>query len=374
MKFTVLQENIKEALYITGHITGKNINLPILNNVLIKADQGNISFISTDLELGIINKKRGKVEKEGEFTVDSKILFDYISLLPNKKIDIELIGEELKINCENYNTKIKGTSSEDFPLIPEIEDCEIYLVKIKNLKKSLSQVVFATSNSETRMELTGVLFEVVENDLFLVATDSYRLAEKKVKLEEKSKKNTRVIVPAKTIQELTRILSSVKDGSSIEEENIEIKISENQIKFLINGTELISRLIEGQYPDYKQIIPTKNNTKAVVSRQELIRVTKMSSLFSKTGINDINLDFPKDKNKIVVSSVLGQTGENITETDALVTGMDNGIVINYRYLLDCLNNISAENILVEVSDSNTPCIIKPEKDDTYLYVIMPIKQ
>ena len=374
MKFTILQENLKEALYIVGHITGKNINLPILNNVLIKAEQGNINFISTDLELGIINKKRGKVDKEGEYTFDSKILFDYISLLPNKKIDLELIEDELNINCESYNTKIKGQNPEEFPLIPEIENSETYLVKVKNLKKSLSQVIFATSNSETRMELTGVLFEINNNELFLVATDSYRLAEKKVKLEGKNQKNIRVIVPTKTTQELTRILSNIKDGSETEEANVEIKISENQIKFLISNTEIISRLIEGQYPDYKQIIPGKSNTKAIISKQELVRAVKMSSLFSKTGINDINLDFPADKNKIVVSSVMGQSGENITETDALVTGLDNGIVVNFRYLLDCLNNISSENVVLEISDANTPCIIKAEGDDDYLYIIMPIKQ
>jgi len=374
MKFTILQENLKEALYIVGHIAGKNINLPILNNILIKVEQGNISFISTDLEIGIINKKRGKVDSEGEFTFDSRILFDYISLLPNRKVELELIENELLIKCENYNTKIKGQDSEDFPLIPEIENNETYLVKVKNLKKSLSQVIFATSSSETRMELTGILFEILDDNLFLVATDSYRLAEKKVKLEAKSKKNIRVIIPTKTTQELTRILSNIKEGTENESKNIEIKISENQIKFLINGTELISRLIEGQYPDYKQIIPNSKNTTANVSRQELIRAVKMSSLFSKTGINDINLDFPKDKNKIIVSSVLGQTGENITETDALVTGLDNGIVVNYRYLLDCLNNVSSENVILEINDSNTPCIIKAENDNDYLYIIMPIKQ
>lgn len=374
MKFTILQENLKEALYIVAHIAGKNINLPILNNILIKAEQGNISFTTTDLEIGIINKKRGKVDEPGEITIDSKILFDYISLLPNEKVDLELINEELIINCINYNTKIKGQNSSDFPLIPEIENSDNFLIKTKSLKKSLSQVVFATSNSETRMELTGVLFELVEDNLFLVATDSYRLAEKKLKIENKEKKSFRVIIPAKTIQELTRILSNIKENSPEENQDIEIKITENQIKFIINGTELISRLIEGQYPDYKQIIPSKNNTSAIVLRQELIRVSKMASLFSKTGINDINLDFPKDKNKIIISSISGQAGENFSEINAEVKGIDNGIVVNFRYLLDCLNNINSEKIVIELSDSNTPCIIKPEKDDSYLYIIMPIKQ
>ncbi len=373
MKFTILQENLKEALYITGHISGKNINLPILNNILIKAEQGDLSFISTDLEIGIINKKRGKIDKSGELTVDSKIFSDYISLLPNEKVDLELIGEELHIKCKNYNTKIKIQDSSDFPIIPEIEKGENFFIKAKNLKKALSQVVFATSNSETRMELTGVLFELIDNNLVLAATDSYRLAEKKIKIENKENKSFRIIIPAKTIQELTRILSNIKE-ETLDQEDVEIKISDNQTKFVVDGTELISRLIEGQYPDYKQIIPTKSNTKSTAYKQELIRSVKMASLFSKSGINDVNLDFPQGKNKIIISSISGQAGENFTEMDAEVKGTDNGIVVNFRYLLDGLNNMNTEKVVIELSDSNTPCIIKPENDDSYLYIIMPIKQ
>lgn len=374
MKFTILQENLKEALYITSHIAGKNINLPILNNILIEADQGNINFISTDLELGIVNKKRGKVDVSGKFTIDSRIFSEYISLLPNKKIDIELQENELLINCENYSTKIKGQDAEEFPVIPDIDNNNTYAVKTEELKKSLPQVSFATSNSETKIELTGVLFEINGEDLCMVATDSFRLAEKKIKLKQKASENIRVIIPSKAIQELTRILSNQKGDGDQNSGEVEMKISENQIKFLINGTELVSRLIEGQYPDYKQIIPNKNNTNALVYRQELIRGTKMASIFSKSGINDINLDFPKNKNKIIISSISGQSGENITEIESPVKGEDNAIVVNYRYLLDCLNNISAEKVVLELSDSNTPCTIKPENDESYLYIIMPIKQ
>ncbi|NCO79798.1 DNA polymerase III subunit beta, partial [Candidatus Falkowbacteria bacterium] len=140
------------------------------------------------------------------------------------------------------------------------------------------------------------------------------------------------------------------------------------------STELVSRLIEGQYPDYQQIIPTTSKTKAISQRAELIRAVKLASLFSKTGINDINLDFPKGKNQVVVSSVSGQTGENVTSLEAKVSGEDNGIVVNYRYLLDGLNNIDSELVRLEIVDGNTPCLLKSDKETDYLYIIMPIKQ
>jgi DNA polymerase-3 subunit beta len=174
---------------------------------------------------------------------------------------------------------------------------------------------------------------------------------------------------------LLRILS-INLGDEVEEKNSEIKfyISENQILFTYGSTELVSRLIEGQYPDYQQIIPNNSKTRISINQQELVRAVKMASLFSKTGINDVNLDFPAGKNQVIISSVSGQTGENITNLEAKVSGDDNSIVVNYRYLLEGLNNIEKEIVKIEIIDSNTPCIIKPEQDDSYLYIIMPIKQ
>ena len=208
-----------------------------------------------------------------------------------------------------------------------------------------------------------------------MVTDSYRLAEKKVKIKSNSEEDKKIIVPAKTLQELLRILS-LGLGDEVEDKNQEIKfyISENQILFTYGSTELVSRLIEGQYPDYQQIIPTNSKTKVSINQQELTRAVKMASLFSKTGVNDVNLDFPAGKNQVVISSVSGQTGENITNLEAKVSGDDNGMVINYRYLLEGLNNMEKEMIKIDIIDSNTPCLIRPEQDESYLYIIMPIKQ
>lgn len=377
MKIISLQENLKQGFLIVCRITGRNINLPILNNVLIKAENGNIKLISTNLEIGITNTVRGKIESEGSFTVDSKIISDYINLLPNKKVRLELEENNLIIDSENYKTKIKGQSAEEFPLIPEVDKENYYSVAVDEFKKALSQVIFAVSTSESRLEISGVLFAFVNGALTMAATDSFRLAEKKIKANLKSDEERKIIIPAKTLQELLRIISGAAEPENTDKENNMIKffIADNQILFTYCQTELVSRLIEGQYPDYEQIIPVNIKTTAKINRVEFIRAVKAASIFSKTGINDISVDFPADKNQVIISAISSQTGENVSEIEAEVKGEDNGIVINYRYLLDGLNNMDSEEVFFDIINNNTPCILKPNKEqDKYVYVIMPIRQ
>ncbi len=380
MNLSILKENLKQGLFVVSHLAGKNANLPILNNILVEVKKEGVRLVTTNLEVGITHFIRGKVEKEGSFTVDAKIFADYINLLPNKKIDLIREDGALRVECENFKTKIKTEASEDFPLIPQIEKKNKKTVKISDLKNALAKVVFAAASSESRIELSGVLFTINQNKLVLAATDSYRLAEKELEIKEDSgegkEKNVpeqKVIVPARTIQEILRILAGLDQGEGGKKE-ISFYINDSQILFAVDNTELISRLIEGQYPDYKQIIPAAGKTTAVLNRFELIRAIKASALFSKSGINDINLDFPEGKNQVIVSSASGTTGENIVKIEAETTGIDNGIIINYQYLLDGLNNIDEETIKLEVIDGNTPCLIKPLGEKGYLYIIMPIKQ
>lgn len=377
MKFSILKENLNGALFIVSHITGKNINLPILNNIMIEAKDGSIKLISTNLEIGIIHSFRGKVERDGSFTVDSRVITDYVGLLPNKKIDIDQKENNLVIECENYKTKIRGQSAEDYPVVPMVDKNDYYSAKADEFKKALTQVIFAVSTSETRLELMGVFFSFRDNKLVLAATDSYRLAEKEINIKSNfanSQKN--IIIPARTLQELVRILSGLKENDNVGEDDNEIKfyLADNQILFTIKSTELVSRLIEGQYPDYKQIIPANIKTSAFINKADLIRAVKASALFSKININDINLDFPEGKNQAVISSASDQTGESVINLAASTKGVDNSVVINYHYLLDGLNNLEGENIKIEITDNNTPCVLRPEKEEDYLYIIMPIKQ
>lgn len=378
MKFSILQENLKQGLAIVSHIAGKNVNLPILNHVLIEAKDNTISLITTDLEIGIINKMRGKVETEGSFAVEARTLYDFVSALPNDKISVDQSETAMQLSGDNFKTKINGQNSEEFPLIPSVERDSYFVAKTDEFRKALSQVIFATSNNENRVELSGLLLNIEGDKLVMAATDSFRLAEKAIDIKAVNAENRRIIVPSKTIQELIRIMSSFKEIAGVDSEGGEVKLflSENQILFSIASTELVSRIIEGQYPDYKQIIPTQHKTRAVVNRSDFIRAIKASAVFSKTGINDINLDFPAGANKLVISSASGTSGENIFDVQCSVTGQDNGLVLNYRYLLDGLNNIETDNVILEAIDGNTPCVMHPEDKGqaSYLYIVMPIKQ
>jgi DNA polymerase-3 subunit beta len=375
MKLISVQENLKKGLLLVSHGTGKNINLPILNNIMIKAYHNTIELISTNLEIGIIHKLRGKVEDDGEFTVDAKIITEYVNLLPSENVEIEEVEGELKIECDNYKTKIKGESAKEFPLIPTVSSDNNYSCLAVDLKKALNSVAFAVSNSENRIELSGVMFNFEDEKLTLVATDSYRLAEKTISIKINSGSiNQKIIVPARTVQEVLRILSNYNSEDLSFEQNGEVTmaVSDNQILFTIDSVDLVSRLINGQYPDYKQIIPDKSKTTIITSKQNLSRAVKAVAIFSKTGINDVSLEFKN--NKIIISASSGQSGESRVDVDAEIEGIDNEVAINYRYLVDGLNNITSDKVKLSVVSNNTPCVLTADKGDDYLYVVMPIRQ
>jgi len=387
MKITCTQENLNQGLGFVSHIASKNTSLPILSNVLIKAEKGSLSLTTTNLEMGINCLVRGKIDKDGSYTVSSKLFNDYVSLLPNQKIEIELKDDFLEIKCEDQDTKIKGNSAEEFPLIPQVEKKNPYICKISDLLNALSQVIFAVSVSETRPEISGIYFNFSDNVLTLTATDSYRLAEKKIKLKEKGKEAKEVIIPARTIMELFRILSGlVGTGETTDEEannnKLEIYFEDNQVLFVVNNVELVSRIIEGQYPNYKQIIPTTHKTRAIIGVSDFIKAVKTAALFSRTGIYDINLEF-KD-GKFIVSSTNSQLGENKSKLESKIDGEDNKIIVNFRYLLDGLQNIDSTDVILEMTDINNPCLLKPAESldekkqaiaaEDYLYIVMPIKQ
>jgi DNA polymerase-3 subunit beta len=374
MKFITIKENLKQGLVIVSHLTTKNINLPILNNILIKAKKEGVELISTNLEISIEHFLRGKIEKEGEFTVDSRLINEYISLLPDEKVEIETINEDLKIKGVNYKTKIKGQTANDFPVLPKNENKNNYSLNINEFKNALSNVIFSVANNDNRVELSGIFFSFKNNNLTLVGTDSYRLSEKIIKYKNVGMDTEKtIIIPAKTVQELIRILGNIKTEEQLENnEEIKIYLNENQIFFSFGSTKLTSRIIIGNYPDYKQIIPQKEKTITVINKEALIKAVKTAGLFSKTGVNDIGLTFKK--NKIIIFSSSSQTGENSIELDSEIKGEDNEIFVNYKYLLEGLNNINSNNIIIKTTDNNTPCILKSEEEDNFLYLVMPIRQ
>ena len=368
MKLYCTQENLNKGLSVISHLANKNTNLPILNNVLLKTQEGGVLLTATNLEIGISCKVRAKVEKEGVFTVPANLLANFISLLSNdENVDMELIGKELVIKSGNQETKIKGENSSEFPLIPEVEKQDKNIVGSEDLKQALTQVVLAASLDETRIEISGVYLKFSENGLTLAATDSYRLAEKKISCKEKVSEKD-LIIPQRTAQEILRVLSLTT------EEEVGVYISDNQILFTLDQIEITSRLIEGNYPDYKQIIPEQEKTTIIVDKEEFVKVVKRAALFSKSGINDVNLEFNNDKQVIIIKSASSQVGENFNKQAAEISGENNNIVFNYRYLLDGLAAIGSNKVKIKIIDSASPGVFLGQESDDYLYIIMPIKQ
>lgn len=364
MKLSCTQENLNKGLGIVSHIANKNSNLPILNNVLLKANKNGLVLITTDLEIGIKAFVRGKVDEEGEFTVAAKLLNDFVALLPRENINLELEDNALFIKSQNQKTNIKGTEAEDFPLIPEIEKENEVEINILEFKKALGQLIFAASLDSSRIEINSVNFNFSKDLLVLAATDSYRLAEKKIKISNQQERT--LIVPLKTIQELVRVLSEQ------EKQTIKLYFNENQIMFVFDGVEIISRVIEGRYPDYQQIIPEKFVTTAKCAKDKLVPAIKSAALFCKQGINDVRLSIANKE--IVIASASSGLGENIITVPAEISGEDNDIVFNYRYLLDGLLNLGSQEVCLKINNNSTPGLLTPDKNEDYLYLIMPIKQ
>lgn len=369
MKFTCTQENLNKHLSIVSHIASKNTTLPILSNVMFSVSDGALKLTSTNLEIGIHSVVRGSVDAEGTFTVAAKLLSDYVNLLPNEQVSLEVKENTLHIQCQNHKTKINGLSAEDFPLIPAVEAKHQIKIKSGEFKKSLMQVSFAASMDETRPEINGVYFQFLESKLTLVGTDGHRLSEKSFILDGENSIEADFIVPIRTIQEVIRGM-----GDLAEEDDVEIVIGESQVKFIFSGTEIVSRLVEGNFPDYKQIIPQNFQTTCRVPVGELVNLVKGAALFCRMGMNDISLTIEANTKELIVSSSNSSLGENVAKLSAEVDGMGNSIIFNYRYLLDGLNNIHTDKAELLLVDGQNAGLLKSEGKDNYRYVIMPIKK
>lgn len=363
-------QKLKEILEYAERVVTRHLTLPILNNFLLKTDKNGITVSSTNLEIGVSSWFACKVIKEGEITVPAKIFYSIISSLGSDRVFLEIKKDNtLNITTDNYKASLKGESAKDFPIIPKLKKDHIISVDSKIFCKSLSQVVNFVSNSETRPEITGVLVskEKGEKEIKIVATDSFRLGEKSIKTDDSYKDfGFSVIIPSKTATEIIRIFSEM-DG------DLNLIIEKNQICAELNRTEIVSRLIEGNYPDYKRLIPESFNMQVNIKKDEFLRTLKLVSLFS-SRVNDIGLVFNKGKEpKVRIYATDSDLGENSSELDIDITGEDMEIRFNWRYLADGVSGMNSEVISLSFIDESKPCLIKSPQDNTFLYIVMPIR-
>lgn len=372
MKIEVLKNNIKIGLNIIEKIIGKNISLPILDNVLINTENNFILLTGTDLETAIKYWVLAKIIKDGKVVIPIKPLSGFISLLSEEKIFMEEKKQNLVLECKNHKTQIQGLNPDDFPIIPEIKNQEFLILDNKNFCLGLSQVVDIPASSQMRPEISGVYLFFSDNKLKIVATDGFRLAEKTILLENKNKKNYSFILPVKSTREIINALSD-KTGE------LKIFFSTNQILFDFpmreikhSQVQIFSRLIEGEYPNYQEIIPKKFKNHITVKKEDFLSHIKAASLFSGK-INEIKFIIEPTKKSITVSAKDPNVGESSSTLTAKIEGGPVEISFNHRFLLDGLSNIKSSEVAFNISGDDGPCVLKPIGDDSYFYVVMPIK-
>lgn len=367
MKASCAQRDLNFALDVVSRAISLNNTLPVLNNILIKAAAKKLFFSATNLEIAINFSITADVVNEGSITIPAKLITSYVSLLEEGRVELKIEeGFVLNIKTKTSETKIKGISADEFPIIPRVEKEQSFIIPAKTLAEIIDHTIFSAATTPMRPVLSGVYVYIEKNILKMVATDSYRLAECKIKLEKKVDKLVECIIPVRTLLELGRILSLRH-----EKESTEIQTSKNQILFIVDGVELMSRLIEGKFPDYEKIIPRATRTKLEVQTDKLSMATKRVSLFAKENNNNIKLSVTND-GKLFISTDETRVGEERAEVDVKITGDNNKVSINSQYLLDVLNH-TEERVTIEMDEKLTPVVVRPLKREDLLYIIMPLK-
>jgi DNA polymerase III subunit beta len=362
MKLQVTQENLAKALNTVARVANSRNTLPILSNVLLKTSNNRLSIAATNLDIAITHFIGSKIEKEGSITVPARLMQDFVTNLPDSVLNLELDNNKLHIKNDQYKSTINGLSSEDFPVMPAISGGSSLSLPAEQFKKALSRVVFAASNDDARPVLTGVYFHQKASQAVIVATDSYRLAENKL---TKTKSEIEFLVPATAAADLLRIISDT-------DQEVKITHDDQQAQFQTGNVTLVARLVEGNYPDYSKLIPTKFAVVAKLKRSDFINIVKVSSLFARENAGSITISVDKEKNQVSINAVASQLGENTATAAAEVTG-EGEVTLNSRYLIEALNAFGAEDVEFCFNGKLEPCILRSATEQNYLHLIMPLR-
>ncbi len=362
MKLQVTQENLNRALNSVARVASSRNTLPILANIIIRTSNNRLSIAATNLDIAITHYIGSKVSEEGAITVPARLMQDFVSSLPAGVIDLELDDYKLHISTEQYKSVINGIAAEEFPVMPAPTKGQNWSIAGAGLRKGLQQVIIAASNDDARPILTGVYFHTVHNTLYIVATDSYRLAERQLIA---STQDITLLVPASALQDLLRLLADFND-------DVQVTHDDQQILFQVGDIELVARLIEGNYPDYRKLIPQEFATSATLKRAELLNVTKVSSLFARESAGSVTVSVDEKSQSLSIHSVASQLGENTASAVGVVIGSGQ-ITLNSRYILDALHGLDGEEVSFCFNSKLEPTLLKDPKNKEYVHVIMPLK-
>ena len=373
MKLSCLQENLRQGLAVVGRAVATRATLPITNNVLLATDASRLKLVATNLEMAISYWIGAKIEEEGTITVPARLLSEFVNSLPNDKIEINLPSRTkvLSLKCARFEAKISGIDAKDFPPIPTVSEGITTKISAQALREGISRVVFAAASEESRPVLTGVDAQFENDALSLAAADGFRLAVYKLSLTTPVSQKTEVIIPARTLMELNRLMAD-------DEETVDITVNPNksQALFRLKDTELVSQLVQGTFPQYGQLIPQSYKSKVVVDVAEFLRATKTASIFARDGSGIVRLVITSGSDltpgTLTVSARSEEIGENEGKIDAVVEGEEAKIAFNGKYLTDVLSVLGESQVALEVTNPSSPGVIRPVGTDNYIHVVMPM--
>jgi len=364
MDLKVTQANLHKALTIVARVATNKSTLPVLSNILLGVSNNQLRLSATNLDIAINTMVGAKVAKPGSLTIPARLFQDFVANLPNTTIRLRQEDNKLHITTDNHNSTINGIAADEFPVMPTIQKGESWSISANHLKNALQQVVGAASGDEARPILTGLFFHTAGKDLFIAATDSYRLAEKKVAAPAK---DTKFILPASAAHDVLRIINDTADSTEVT-----VTQDAQQVRFDTAETELIARLIEGEYPDYQKLIPNDFAVEATLPKADILSITKVSSLFARASAGSIVLHTSQEKQTIEVQSVASQIGENTASAPATVTA-DGEITVNARFLLDAVNALEGETVKIGFNEKLQPVAVTSPEHPDYTHIVMPLK-
>jgi DNA polymerase-3 subunit beta len=374
MKVTCLPEKLNEGLATVGRVVSAKSPLPVLGNVLLQTDGGQLKLAATNLELTVICWVGAKVEEEGAITLPARLLADYVGLLSaGEPLELELKGKRAHLRCGRFEANISGVDAEEFPAIPSIDGGTTLRIAAPTFKEAIGQVVFAAAPDDSRPVLAGVLMTVQEGRLTLAAADGFRLAVRKLDVGDVP--DLAMIVPAKALVEVARGLPSDAD----EQVEISVTMDQSQVLFRHRQAEVVSRLIEGQFPDFNRIIPRESKTRVTLQTADILRATKAAQVFARDNSMIVRLNLVPAEGgddalgRVTVAATSAEIGDNTGDVDASVEGDAMQVAFNGRYLRDALEALDATQAFIEVTGPASPGVIRPASGPNgYLHVIMPM--
>jgi len=368
VKLSVMQENLARGLSVVSRAVSSRSTLPVLANVLLRTEDAGLKLTATNLEIGITCWVPGKIETDGAVTIPARLITDLVSALPSsEKVDLELQGADtLHLRCGRFATHVKGIDADEFPTIQTAGERPTTRVSQKILRRALAEIVFAAASDEARPILTGVLAKFEGDRLTLAAADNYRIAVRTIDILDPVEA-VQVVIPAKALHELERLLADTDDPVELV-----LATARNQVLFHLDGIDLVSRLIDGQFPNYQQVLPASHASRGEFDREELLRAVRPAALIASSSANIVKLQVGGDGAGITVTAA-AEVGDYAGEVEATVEGDPTTIAFNARYLNDVLSNVAADRFALELNGPLSPGVFRPVGDSTYVHVVMPVR-